>query len=209
MGILFAPKCIYAVFYTGDSLMKWEYRTELKVKTMLNYHISLGVLNREHISPCYPPDTPIKALLIGTDMDTSLKLLTSTGGFQKSYFYLDTSFDYFHYLPAAPAGVTLLQLLASPYLSAALRQLLLSDLQPACPDYGLEHDASTNGIPVLLAFDFDMLRLSRFNTALSFHGLSGHIICFDFQKAVLQQYFGEAVTIETIDLQKFEGRFLH
>lgn len=54
-----------------------------------------------------------------------------------------------------------------------------------------------------------MLRLSRFNTALSFHGLSGHIICFDFQKAVLQQYFGEAVTIETIDLQKFEGRFLH
>ena len=209
MGILFAPKCIYAVFYTGDSLMKWEYRTELKVKTMLNYHISHGVLNREHISPCYPPDTPIKALLIGTDMDTSLKLLTSTGGFQKSYFYLDTSFDYFHYLPAAPAGVTLLQLLASPYLSAALRQLLLSDLQPACPDYGLEHDASTNGIPVLLAFDFDMLRLSRFNTALSFHGLSGHIICFDFQKAVLQQYFGEAVTIETIDLQKFEGRFLH
>ena len=92
MGILFAPKCIYAVFYTGDSLMKWEYRTELKVKTMLNYHISHGVLNREHISPCYPPDTPIKALLIGTDMDTSLKLLTSTGGFQKSYFYLDTKF---------------------------------------------------------------------------------------------------------------------
>ena len=24
MGILFAPKCIYVVFYTGDFLMKWE-----------------------------------------------------------------------------------------------------------------------------------------------------------------------------------------
>lgn len=209
LGILFAPKCIYAVFYTGDSLMKWEYRTELKVKAMLHYHISRGVLNREHISPCYHPDTPIKALLIGTGMDTAYKLLTSTGGFQKSYFYLDTSFDYFHYLPASSAGKTLLQLLCSPGLMAALRQLLLSDLQPPCPDYGLEHDATADGIPVLLAFDFDMLRLSRFHTALSFHGLSGHIICFDFQKTVLQQYFGAAVTIETIDLEKFEGRFLH
>ena len=142
-------------------------------------------------------------------MDTSLKLLTSTGGFQKSYFYLDTSFDYFHYLPAAPAGETLLRLLAAPKLVGALRQLLLSDLQPPCTDYGLEHDAISDGVPVLLAFDFDMLRLSRFCTALSFHGLSGHIICFDFQKKVLQQYFGDAVTIDTIDLQKFEGRFLN
>lgn len=53
IGILFAPHCIYALFYTGDALLKWEYRTELKVKTMINYHISRGVLNREHISPAY------------------------------------------------------------------------------------------------------------------------------------------------------------
>ena len=114
IGILFAPHCIYALFYTGDALLKWEYRTELKVKTMINYHISRGVLNREHISPAYHPDTPIKALLIGTDMDTSLKLLNSTGGFQKSYFYLDASFDYFHFIPASPAGETTLRLLCSP-----------------------------------------------------------------------------------------------
>lgn len=208
MGILFAPKCIYAIFYTGDSLMKWEYRTELKVKTMLNYHISRGALSREYLFPYYHPDTPVKALFLGTDMDTSYKLLTSTGGFRKSCFYLDTSFDYFHYLPVSSAGAALLHLLTSPELIAALRKLLLSDLQTPCPDYGLFHHALLDGTPVLLAFDFDMLQISRFCTALSFHGLSGHLICFDFQKAVLQQYFGDAVTIETINLQKFEGRFL-
>ena len=37
----------------------------------------------------------------------------------------------------------------------------------------------------------------------------GHLICFDFQKPVLQQYFGEKAAIETIDLYKFERRFLH
>lgn len=208
IGVLFTEKCIYAVFYTGDSLMKWEYRTELKVKTMIQYHITRGVLSKEYIHPSYHPDTPVKALLIGKDMDTSLKLLTSKGGFQKSYFYLDTSFDYFHYLPSTPAGETLLKLLCSPKLRNDLRTLLLSDLQPPCSDYGLDHDATMDGIPVLLGFDFDLLRLSRYHTALSLQEITGHLICFDFQKDVLRQYFGDIVTIETIALEKFERRFL-
>lgn len=207
MGILLSPECIYAVFCTGGSLMKWEYRTELKVKALLSYHASRGILSGTGTG--YHPDTPIKALIIGNGMDTSLKLMESTGGFQKSYFYLDSSFDYFHYIPDDAAGNTMIRLLCSPALLKGLRNLLLSDLQPPCPDYGLEHDAVSDGMPVLLAFDFDMLRLSRFRTALSFHGLTGNLVCFDFQKPVLQQYFGEAAAIETIDLKKFEGRFLH
>lgn len=209
IGILLAPECIYAVFCTGGALMKWEYRTELKVKALLSYHASRGILSGSGISPRYHPDTPIKALIIGEGMNTALKLMESTGGFQKSYFYLDSSFDFFHYIPEDAAGITMLRLLCSPSLQKALRSLLLSDLQMPCPDYGLEHDAVSDGMPVLLAFDFDMLRLSRFRTALSFHGLTGSLICFDFQKPVLQQYFGDAAIIDTIDLKKFEGRFLH
>ena len=208
IGVLFTSKCIYAVFYTGESLLKWEYRTELKVKTMLSFHISRGMLSREHIFPCYHPDTPIKALIIGTNMDTATKLLTSNGGYQKSYFYLDTSFEYFHYIPASSAGETMLRLLCSPDMMLSLKKLLLSDLNPPCPDFGLEHDAIADDSPVLLAFDFDMLRISRFCTALSIQGINGHLICFDFQKEVLREYFGNTVTIETIDLEKFERRFL-
>ena len=209
MGILFAPGCIYALFHTGTAPIKWEYQTELRVKTFLSHHVSRGILSRGSIEPCYHPDTPIRLLFIGSGMDTALKLMESTGGFQKSYFCLDSSFDYFHYVPDDAAGETTLRLLCSPALQKALRSLLLSDLQIPCPDYGLEHDAVSDGMPVLLAFDFDMLRLSRFRTALSFHGLTGSLICFDFQKPILQQYFGDAAIIDTIDLKKFEGRFLH
>ena len=209
MGILFAPGCIYALFHTGTAPIKWEYQTELRVKTFLSHHVSRGILSRGSIEPCYHPDTPIRLLFIGSGMDTALKLMESTGGFQKSYFCLDSSFDYFHYVPDDAAGETTLRLLCSPALQKALRSLLLSDLQPPCPDYGLEHDAVSEGMPVLLAFDFDMLRLSRFRPALSFHGLTGNLVCFDFQKPVLQQYFGDAAAIETIDLYKFERRFLH
>ena len=208
MGILLSQKCIYAVFYTGNALMKWEYRTELKVKALLSYHASRGVLSGSSINPSYRPDTPIKALIIGQDMDTALKLLRSNGGYQRSYFYLDTSFDYFHYVPDTPAGETMVKLLCSPKMHSELQKLMLSDLLPPCTDYGLEHDAVLNELPVLLAFDFDMQRISRFRTALSLHGLCGHLICFDFQRQVLQQYFGDTVTIETISLDKFERRFL-
>lgn len=208
MGILFAPECIYALFCTGSAPMKWEYRTELKVKALLSYHASRGILSRGRIEPCYHPDTPIKALLIGEGMDTALKLMESTGGFQKSYFYLDSSFAHFHYIPEGAQGEAMLRLLCSPATQEALRGLLLSDLQPPRPGHGLEHDAVSEGRPVLLAFDFDMLRLSRFRTALSFHGFSGNLICFDFQEPVLRQYFGDAAAIETIDLYKFERRFL-
>lgn len=208
IGILLAAKCIYTVFYTGDSLMKWEYRTELKVKALLAYHASQGILSKGKLAPCYHQDTPIRALMIGKGMDTALKLLTSTGGFQKSYFYLDTSFDYFHYVPDSKEGEVLLKLLCSPQLMTELRGLLLSDLQPPSTDFGLEHDAVSDDLPVLLAYDFDLLRLSHYHTALSLHSLYGNLICFDFQKEVLQHYFKDSVTITTIDLEKFERRFL-
>ena len=208
-GILLAPECIYAVFCTGGALMKWEYRTELKVKALLSYHASQGILSGSRGGPRYHPDTPVRALIIGEDMDTALKLMESTGGFRKSYFYLDSSFDFFHYIPDDSTGEAMIRLLCSPALQKALNGLLLSDLQPPCSDYGLEHDALRDGYPVLLSYDFDILRLSRFRTALSLRGMTGHLICFDFQKTVLGQYFRETASIETIDLKKFERRFLH
>ena len=207
LGVLLSPECIYPVFYTADTLMKWEYRTEIRLKAFLKHQLRSGVLSDSCIIPAYHPDTPVKALIIGSDMETSVKLMESTGGYQKSYFNLDTSFDHFHYLPASPAGECILKLLCDPVVSEQLKKLLLSDLQPVNPDLGLEHDGTWNQIPLQLAYDFDMLRLSRFHTALSFHGICGRVICFDFQKAALQQYFGNMVTMETIDLQKFERRF--
>ena len=188
--------------------MKWEYRTELKLKALLSYHISQGILSKGLIKHGYSPDAPIKALIIGSNIDTSLKLLTSTGGIRKSYFYLDTSFDSFHYLPDTHEGEFLLKLLCKPHLRAALRQLLLSDLQPPNPEMGMEHDAVSESRPVLLAFDFDMQRISHFRTALSFRQSLGNLICFDFQFNVLHQYFGETAAITTINLEKLERKFI-
>lgn len=202
IGILLAERCIYAVFYTGDAVLKWEYKTEIRLKALLSYHMSQGVL-----AQWYRHDTPIHALFIGNHMETALHLMTSTGGLHHSLFTLDTSFDYFHFLPDCHAGEVILKLLCTPPASKQLTALLLSDLEPPGDAVGLEHDAIKDGRPVLLAYDFDMLRISRFLTGLQFRKQKGHMICFDFQKEALLSYCKDTVTVSTIDLAKFERRF--
>ena len=103
----------------------------------------------------------------------------------------------------------MIRLLCSPALQKTLNGLLLSDLQPPCSDYGLEHDALRDGYPLLLSYDFDMLRLSRFRTALSLRGITGHLICFDFQIPVLEKYIDSNVHFSSIDLDKFRKEFLN
>lgn len=206
LGILLCEDALYVLYFTGDHPIKWEYRTELRLKAFLNYHLKQDIFEEL----CQKnTDYPIKAIFLGSPMDSARILMESNGGFQKSYFYLDGSFDFMHFLPVSMEGITMLKLLSNHALQSALDTLLLSDLAPANPDLGLTHDAVKGVSPVLLSYNFDMLRISRFKTALSFHGITGHLICFDFQKEVLQSYFGNLATLETIDLAKFERRFLH
>lgn len=206
LGILLCEDALYVLYFTGDHPIKWEYRTELRLKAFLNYH-----LKQDMFSGLYQKNTdyPIKALFLGSPMESAKTLMESNGGYQKSYFYLDGSFDYMHFLPVSMEGITMLKLLSNPALQSTLDSLLLSDLEPVNSDLGLIHDAIKGTTPVLLSYNFDMLRLSRFKTALSFHEITGHLICFDFQKDTLQSYFGDLATIETIDLSKFERRFFH
>ncbi len=203
IGVLFAKHCMYVVFYTGNSVLKWEYRTEIRVKALLSYHSSQGILKSY-----YRLDTPIHALFIGSQMEMGVRLLTSTGGYRNSCFKLDTSFEHFYFLPDSSAGEIMLRILCSEAMTGRLKNLLLSDLEGKSDGIPFDHDAMKEDTPVLLAYDFDLIRLSRFVTGLSRYHLQGILICFDFQKESLLSYCGEQVTIITIDLHKFEGRFL-
>ena len=206
MGVLLSDSTVYVIYYTGDCAMKWSYNTEIKLKAILQHHLNQGVLSRH-----YCADTQIHAIMVGTDMYTASVLMRSTGGYHKCCFALDTSYDYFHFVPDTPAGEALIKLLSSPPLLEKLAGLLGADLQP--PDreaFPFEHDAVQEpGIPVLFAYDFDMLEICRFITALRMHQLTGQILCFDFQKAAILEYAGDAVSASTIDLEKFKRRFFN
>ena len=149
-------------------------------------------------------------LRLRKDMDTAYQLLTSTGGYKKSLFVADTSYEHFHYLPNTTEGETLLKLLVRPRLMKQLDQLLLSDLGSRQPDLPIDHDGvDASGNPAVLAYDFDLHRINRFNTGLNVYGRKGVMICFDFQIPCLKRYLTADIRFSSIDLSKFRKGFLH
>ncbi len=201
MGVLLAEKYIYVLYNTGSSLLKWEYRTEIRVNAFLQYYLRGNP---------YPQPPEVRAIMLGRDMGTALRLLTSTGGYKKSLFMLDTSYEHFHYIPNIPEGEVLLKLLCDTNLQQKLNRLLGSDLLPPNDRLAIEHDALTSaGDAVLFAYDFDMIRINKFSTSLNLFGYSGVMIAFDFQMPVLKEYLGTRLQYSSIDLQKFRRGFLH
>lgn len=201
MGILMAPQCVYVLYNTGNGVLKWEYRTEVRLNAFLQHYLQ-GYPYNGH--------PQIRAIMTGTDMEMAFRLFTSTGGYKKSLFMLDTSFEHFHYLPNTPEGEVLLKLLVHPEIMEKLDNLLLSDLGCRSDSIPLEHDATdASGNPILLAYDFDMQRINRFNTGLNVYGRSGNLICFDFQIPVLKKYLTATIHFSSIDLCKFKRGFLH
>ena len=67
-----------------------------------------------------------------------------------------------------------------------------------------------DGTPVLFGWLLDLPRIAGFLKMMAFRNLSGKIICFDFQREVLENYCvsrGAVLEFETIDFEKFERRF--
>lgn len=201
MGILMAPHCVYAVYNTGNTLLKWEYKTEVRLNTFLQHYLQ-GL-------PYHGPPT-VYAIMTVSDMDMAFRLLTSTGRYKKTLFMLDTAYEHFYFLPNNSYGEYLLRLLVQPPRMMQLNQLLLSDCFPQREDLPIEHDGIDNQEkPILLAYDFDMQRINRFNTGLNVYGLSGNLICFDFQLPCLKKYLTADIHFSSIDFQKFKRRFFN
>lgn len=202
VGVLLTQQDAFVTYNTSDSLMKWEYKSEMRTKALMKH-----VLCRQRMPNQYRAEN-IKGLILGSNMETAYQLLTSTGGINRSYFVLDGNYDSFLYLTNNHEGEVLLKLLCNPTKTEELNQLLMGDLYPANPAMVFENDAvDEHGNPVLFAYFCDLPRLARFSAALSLRDMTGTILCFDFQKDVLLKFFGKRANIQSIDLCKFERRF--
>ena len=201
VGILLSATDLFLVHNTGDAVMKWDAKSEMRMKAVLrnlcNQQLSITHAN-----------TTIKAIMLGSTIDMGYQLLTGNGGAKHNYFMLDGSFEQFHYVTHDHAGEVLLKLLCDAPLRMKLNATLTQDLTEPDMKMLIENDGlDESGNPILLAYDFNMPRIARFNTALHLQDRRGTVICFDYQRDVLSAFFGGRVTIRTIDLQKFERRF--
>lgn len=199
VGVLLTEREIFAVYNLGDSLMKWEYKSEMRTKALLK-----TVLCRERLPKQYSPDS-VRGLIFGNRMELAYDLLTNGGG--KQYFVLDGNYESFCFLTNDRRGEAVLKLLCDSELADSLNELLTGDLEPAQPGYTIENDAMEDGNPVLLCYTCDLPRIKRFQSALQLQNKHGTIICFDYQAETLRRYCGDTVQFQTIDFEKWERRF--
>ncbi len=194
MGVLLGDDRIFATYNLGDSLMRWEYKAEMRFKSMMKSML------------CDEMFSSIHGLLLSNSMNLAAEILGSSS--RQSYFLLDGSYEHFHYLTNDRHGETLLRLLCNPELRTALDEILSDDLQPRNPNLAIENDAiDVNGNPVLFAYTCDLPRLRRFDTAIRLNDKSGTVICFDFQKDALAAVMSKSIVFRTIRFEKFERSF--
>lgn len=200
-GVLLAPTGIFVTYNSGGALMKWRYKSELRVKTLL-----WNILCQQRLAQQYRVEQ-VHGLVLGDSMDLAYQILTSTGGAKHDYFMLDGSYDHFYFLTNDHQGEVILALLCDPVKTAELDRILSQGLSAGNPGRAMEQDAAEpDGTPVLFGYFCDLPRIVRFNTSLELMERPGTLICFDFQADVLRRYCGDRVRLQTIDFTKFEGR---
>ena len=163
VGVLLTENEIFTVYNLGDSLMKWNYKSEMRTKALLK-----TVLCRERLPHQYSPDS-ISGIVFANSMQFAYDFLLNKGG--KQYFILDGNYEKFHFLTNDYKGETLLKFLCSPILSSTLNSILTNDLKYPQQGLTIENDAmDENGNPVLMSYTCNLPRIMRFNSALQLQG---------------------------------------
>ena len=197
VGVLLTADRAFVVYNLGSSLMKWEYKAEMRTKALMK-----TVLCRERLPMQYQPEA-IQGLIFGNDMNLAYEILSEES---KQYFVLDGNYEHFFYLTNDRYGERILQLLCDAELTERLESILYDDLYDDTSN--IDCDAfDKNGCPVLFAFFCDLPRIKRFDTALRLQNKPGTIICFDFQKDTIARYCNNQILFQTIDFKKWERSF--
>lgn len=88
-GVLLAPSGIFPVYNNGGSLAKWENRSELRVKALLQMELCQRRLHRQYQM------NDVKALLFGDSMDWHIRFLQMAGRKSRIILFLTATMNIF------------------------------------------------------------------------------------------------------------------
>lgn len=200
VGVLLTKNDVFITYNLGDSLMRWDYKSEMRTRALMR-----STLTVERLPHQYAPED-IHGLILANNMELCYDLLLSAGG--KQYFILDGNYDNLYYLTNDYKGERILSMLCSHTFNKELEDLLKRNMYEPEPSLGFEHDAfDEDDTPVSFGYFCDLPRIKRFDTAMSLKNMKGKIICFDFQKEVLSRYCSDNISFTAIDFNKWERRF--
>ena len=200
MGVLLTENNVFSVYNLGDSMMKWDYKAEMRFKAMMQTTLCQNRLSRQ-----YSTDS-IQGVIFGNSMEFVSDILSQTRN--KEYFILDGGYDHFYYLTNDRKGERILSVLCYPEVVKMFHSTLGSDFNKQDPTFPVENDAiDKKGNPVLFACICDLPRINRFVNAVKSQHRHGIIVGFEFQEDVLSRLCPEQIEFESISFEKWERNY--
>lgn len=133
-------------------------------------------------------------------MELLKKILLSDGGTKNQLFKVDSTFNEFYYVPENKNGDFMISILVNKKIRNQIDKELVEMfgitecLMPyACA--GMDK----KGYPVLFAYNLNMVNLRKFKSGIEMFEHRGVVICFEFQRKVLEEYFEDLAQIIVID----------
>jgi len=127
VGVLLTSKDIFAVYNTGDSLMKWGHKIEQRTKMMFCLYFSKTNFDYAGHN--------IKSIMIGSDMDMAVKIFESDGCGKQCLLNIDDIYDGMYFIPNDENGDMLFNILSNPKIQNEVHNLLMENLTLAsCND---------------------------------------------------------------------------
>ncbi len=202
VGALMTPYKTLMVYNTRNAIMKWDGQGEIRatnnVESFSYRNTKEGKIN--------------SAILMSGNLNCALSLIHQTEKTYKSASIFNkadllTIFYNVHYVPLNQFGAKLVQLLTLPDCHNYLLSLVYDDESLKRGSISLVYDIVDNGVYTLSLLDYNLRKLILTKSHIASLIKEGksftyQILCFPEQVDELYQYFGNAVTYLTVNIDE-------
>ncbi len=184
VGILVLPQEFYVVYNTGHQQMAWSENAEERMSALMETLLQ--------DTGAFPPSVAPQAgaILLADSMGGFLPFISSPA--EKGALPLNGGgYPKMLWLPNSEEGQIIIKLLCDE----AKRQSLDKSILANFPDGKDEEDH-----PVCIAYDGDIAKVHSFLRSMKARRTQGVLVCFDFQREVMEALCGQLAKVMTVSL---------
>ena len=190
-GIMLSGESGYIIYHTLAQKMRWAKKMERSIRSFVEREcMKAGALKR------------IDAVIMGDTIEFLVELLESDGGIKGNLFQVDDIYENYYYIPTIESAKIQVKLLTDKEKQIGLYRFLCGILeQPGTCEYQVSAGTDQTGNPVYFCYELELRHLLRVKQELGWKK-QGTILCFSYQKSILEYYFGKEVSYREILTEK-------
>lgn len=200
MGALFSPGGIYGIYNTNKSLMKWNKQGEGKAQVLIEDIASINCSGKYQSLD--------NAIMFGKDMSTALDILNSNGGKRDEndfeFLSFDNTYTNIYYITLDEEGLYQLNLLIQNNWYDAICNSIFpkSFLDVSYKSIDCDAYDKKNNKYIIIFLDGNIGRLKRFKEASYDSNNKFEVVCFDWQKEMVENYIGDNANLMVVTAEK-------